>query len=118
VSVAVFTRKTMGPEVIADRDGSCHGPCKEPDGRAIRRGVHYIVKVDGVRGVFHALCAKSYCEVINEEVDLVEEEFAASEGLRRAERLLDICAELRELDAPAEAIDSLAVHAGILKGSA
>lgn len=101
MTVAELVRKTAGPEVVAERDGTCKGPCGDPDGKAIRRGEHYIAKVDG-RGWMHALCARAYCAEINEEVDLVEAERA-----ERDERFRQVCRELRELDVPEATIDAI-----------
>jgi hypothetical protein len=96
VTVTELTRKTMGREVLAKRDGTCRS-CSRP----IEAGDDYVAKVDGV-GWMHALCAKAYCDVINEEADQVEDERGD-----RDERFRQICRELRDLDVPEAAIEMI-----------
>lgn len=61
--VAELKPRSHGPEVLAKRSGRCKG-CPEP----IVAGEDYISIVDGV-GVMHALCATSYCRVLEEHCE-------------------------------------------------
>jgi hypothetical protein len=98
VTVAELTPKTMGPEVIARRDGTCRR-CHRP----IEAGEDYVAKVEGPHGGWmHPQCAKSYCEAINDEVDQVE-----GERTETTTRVRQICRELRDLDTPESAVEPI-----------
>jgi hypothetical protein len=104
VNVAELTPKTtMGPEIVASRRGVCSGPCISEDGESIVPGRDYIAKVDGV-GWMHALCAQERCRgnALNEEAELI-----AAERQDRDERFRRVCRELRNLDFPESAIETL-----------
>lgn len=110
-AVATFTRKETGIEFRAKHDDRCAGPCGHEHGREIRSGdpVH---KVEG-RGIMHALCAKSYCALINEEVAEQEADRALDDELTvaRAERIRERCRQLRDDLVPDALVEPLEAHA-------
>lgn len=109
--MAELTPKTAGPEFIAHFDGECRR-C----GRPVEAGEDYVVKVHGVTGIFHPLCAREYCEVVNEHViDDRDQVHAEQETTAvKARRVRQICRQLHDLDVPAEAIEPVERFAGEL----
>lgn len=63
MAVAQLKTRRHGPEVLAKEDG----PCKGCDKR-IEAGEHYVCVVEGV-GAMHALCARGYCQVLEEHAE-------------------------------------------------
>jgi hypothetical protein len=95
-AVATLTRKEMGIEFRAKHLDRCVGPCHHDGGKTIRVG-DYACKVDG-HGLMHALCAKDYCTLINEEVAEQEADRVLEDELTilRAERIRERCRAMRD----------------------
>jgi hypothetical protein len=110
-AVATLTRKEMGIEFRAKHLDRCAGPCSNDDGKAIRVG-DYVRKVEG-HGLMHALCAKGYVELINEEVAEQEADRVLEDELTvlRAERIRQRCRALRDDLVPDALIEPIEAHA-------
>jgi hypothetical protein len=109
--MATLTRKEMGIEFRAKHLDRCVGPCSNDEGKSIRVG-DYVHKVEG-HGLMHALCAKSYCALINEEVAEQEEQQVLDDELTvlRAERIRERCRQLRDNLVPEQLIEPIEAHA-------
>lgn len=110
-AVATLTRKEKGIEFRAKHVDRCVGPCSHEEGKAILVG-DYVCTVEG-HGLMHALCAKGYCALINEEVAQQEADKLLDDELTlaRAERIRERCRQLRDDLVPDQLIEPLEAHA-------
>lgn len=110
MTVAELTRHTHGPEVWAERDGTC-----KPCGKPIAKG-DVIVVVDNL-GACHALCGTSYCRTIEEHLEDLEDQPEEAVAVRT--EISDAVSALQAAGVPVEEIcDDLESQLDRLKGAA